>query len=1095
MRIKMKKLMFFLLMFSTLQSCNNHKSLQPSFAVLDGKDTGINFRNDLESFGDFNMFKYMYFFNGAGVGCGDFNNDGWIDLIFASNQGSNKLYLNQGGLKFVDKTLDANIQFDKAWNTGVSVIDINGDGLLDIYVCRVGNYDKLKSRNQLLVCKKIKDGVPYYEDMAHEYGIDFSCFSTNAAFFDYDLDGDLDMYLMNHSLRFNGTFYPKDHYANSFDSLAGDRLLMMDNDTFIDVTKKAGISGNIISYGLGLCISDINLDGYPDIYIGNDFHEDDYYYINNKNGTFTDISKESFQCTSQFSMGIDICDLNNDGWPEIMTADMLPSDPYLLRRSLGEDSYDLFHMKLKYGYNHQYARNTLQYNLNGRQFVELGRFSNMFATDWSWSILMPDLNNDGLKDVFISNGIPKRMNDIDYIKFIGNESVQQQIKDNNISEKNLTLINKFPEIKIENKIYFNDGDFAFRDMYLEIQKDKKTFSNGSAYADFDNDGDLDLVVNNINDGALIYQNLLERKSKNSSYRVVATEDTKNKYAIGSKILVFKNKEIQLYENYPTRGFMSSMHHPFLIAKGISKPDSVLYIWPDHKYEKLKLNDIKNGIINVVKKDDLKYFDYQQFREKKLESFNFKSIQSMAGFNHVENNFIEFDREPLIPHMTSRCGPAICVGDFNNDQLDDIYLGSSKDNLSKILLQNINGKFDEKKNKSLDDAIQNEETDATLMDVNNDHNLDLIVVCGGSEFSLNSINMLAKCYINDGKGNLIYDPNIIDSECKINASCIKTIDFNRDGRLDLFIGARSVPYFYGQPPRSFVLINMAGKFKIDQEASNIVSKAGMVTNADVSKNILYIGTEWSGIYSFDYSNDFKLDRLTDKSIWCNGLKVTDYDSDGDDDILVGNMGENMKLKLNSQNPLTMYYGDFDQNGIKEQLLSYNYNGKVISLNNYEEILKQMPRFKKDMLKAEDFATAEFDYFFKFVKPNDVLKYEINFTSSFLLVKDNSTYSVKALPWKAQLTNINQFFEINYNNDTIKDYLCGGNFFHHNIQLGNSDGSPLFVLVGRKDKSFDVVLLNELLQGEVRKITDIKIQNKKNIILGRNNEDLQFLTQSE
>lgn len=1082
-----------IIFYFVCQSCTETKVTQKSFEVLDVNTTGIDFRNDLDSYGDFNMFKYMYFFNGAGVGCGDFNNDGWPDLFFASNQGSNRLYLNQGGLKFIDKTREANIIDDNAWNTGISVIDINSDGMLDIYICRVGNFDKLQSKNQLLVCKYIKDGIPFYEDMAHKFGIDFSCFSTNAAFFDYDLDGDLDMYLMNHSLRYNGTFYPKDHYTNAFDSLAGDKLLMMENDTFIDVSKKAGISGNIISYGLGLCIADINLDGFPDIYIGNDFHEDDYYYLNNRNGTFTDISKQSFQCTSQFSMGVDICDLNNDAWPEIMTADMMPSDPYLLRRSLGEDSYDLFNMKLKYGYTHQYARNTLQYNLNGKQFIEIGRFSNVFATDWSWSVLMPDINNDGLKDIFVSNGIPKRMNDIDYIRFIGNESVQQQIKENNISNQNLRLIDKFPIIKIENKVFVNEGNFSFRDISTEIFNDKKTFSNGACYADLDNDGDLDIVVNNINDGALIYKNTLESHSSNKSLKVTGIENSKNRNAIGSKILVFNGGKYQWYENYPVRGFLSSTVNPLLIGLGKSKPDSIYYIWPDNTYEKLEIGNKNSNDIIINKKPNLKRFDYQMFAANKPKLISNAKVESLIDVKHTENNFIEFDREPLIPHMTSRLGPSLCVGDINNDHLDDFYVGSSKDSKAKLFVQDRSGQFFEQPNAHFEVVIQNEETDAIFFDVNNDNYLDLITVCGGSEFSLSSDNMLPKCYINDGKGMLQIKQNILDSKCQINASCIKAIDFNKDGKNDIFIGARSVPYHYGEIPKSLILINYGGRFVIDEKASQAVSKVGMVTAADVSNNILYIGTEWSGIYSFDYLASSSLERLTEKSLWCNSIKVSDYDGDGDEDILVGNLGKNIKLKLSKDNPLSMYYGDFDQNGIKEQLLSYNYNGKVITLNNYEEILKQMPRFKKDLLMAEDFANSDFNYFFNFVDMNDVLKYTIDYTANFILEKNGSKFVPKELPWHAQLTNINRFIEVDYNGDELKDYLCGGNFYHNNVQLGSSDGSALFVLIGTKNKTFDVVFLNEISTGEVKTMHEIDINKKKNYLIGKNNDFLQILEQ--
>src|SRR6185312_14838795 len=460
---------------------------------------------------------------------------------------------------FKDVTAEAKIPEDGAWSTGVSVVDINNDGLLDIYICRVGNHETLHSRNQFLICQGIdKNGVPFYKDEAKEYGLDFSGFSTQALFFDYDMDGDLDMYLLNHSIHQNGTFGPRKEKLASFNPLSGDRLFRNDgNNKFTDVSKEAGIHSSVIGYGLGIGASDINLDGYPDLYIGNDFHENDYLYINQHNGTFKEELNDYMMHTSQFTMGVDIADLNNDGYPEIVTMDMLPSDPYILKRSEGEDDYETFYLKIKYGYNYQYTRNNLQLNRRNGTFSEIGLYSGVYASDWSWSPLFFDFDNDGNKDLFISNGIPKRLNDIDYINFISNVDLQEKMKATGLDKKDLKLIDRFPQIKIPNKFFRDGKDMQFTDMADHIENDKNTYSNGAVYADFDNDGDLDVVVNNIDDPALLYKNESNDKKQKPFVEIKLKGSDKNINAIGAKIILFANGTIRTYEKYPVRGFMSS----------------------------------------------------------------------------------------------------------------------------------------------------------------------------------------------------------------------------------------------------------------------------------------------------------------------------------------------------------------------------------------------------------------------------------------------------------------------------------------------------------------------------------------------------------
>jgi len=654
-----------LLMMLSCKSKKEHSAYR--FEVLESKRTGLDFVNKLTPTPDFNMFKYMYFYNGAGVGAGDLNNDGLTDLFFASNQGNNTLYLNKGNLHFEDVTAAAKIPVDGGWSTGVSVVDINNDGLLDLYICRVGNFGKLQSRNQFLICKGLdKNNIPFYEDQALSMGLGKSGFGTQAAFLDYDNDGDLDMYLMNHSLRYNGTFRDRAAYAGTYDSLAADFLFKNENGKFTDVSKEAGINQSVISYGLGICVADINMDGWPDIYVGNDFHENDYLYINRHNGTFKESLQQATMHTSQFSMGVDVADINNDGLPDIISMDMLPSDPYILKRSLGEDEYNLFNYKVQSGYHPQFARNAVQLNrgnLTAGQgvgmFSEVGMYAGLEATDWSWAALWLDFDNDGKKDLFVSNGIPKRLNDMDYVNYVSNEEIQEKIRSNRIEEKDMTLIEKFPQIKLPNKFFTNNGEVKFKDLDGLVKNDKPTFSNGAVYADLDNDGDLDVVVNNIDDPVLLYENKMVRSAAAKWLDINLKGSAKNINAIGAKVIVFEKNELRTFENFPVRGFQSSMQVPLHLGLGNEMPDSIILLWPDNTCQ--QINYQKDTVLQVKYQKGLPVFNYgvlTTFNKNTTNPATDITEQTGLLFRHEENQFNEFDREQLMPHMVSREGPLL-----------------------------------------------------------------------------------------------------------------------------------------------------------------------------------------------------------------------------------------------------------------------------------------------------------------------------------------------------------------------------------------------------------------------------------------------------
>ena len=1103
----------FVLFFFTLTGCKSKPKDPPLFVTLDNTKTGLDFSNNLTYNKDFNLFKYMYFYNGGGVGAGDFNNDGKIDLFFASNQHQNKMYLNKGGLKFTDVTKEAGIPDDGGWSTGVSVVDINNDGLLDIYVCRVGKYETLNSKNQLLICKGIdKDGVPFYKDEAAQYGLDFSGFSTQAAFFDYDNDGDLDMFLLNHSVHQNGTFKPRAEFLGTYSDLSGDRIYRNDgNGHFTEVTKETGIQSTAIGYGLGVCIADINLDGYPDIYIGNDFHENDYLYINQKDGTFKEEGEHRMMHTSQYSMGVDVADINNDAFPEIISMDMLPADPYILKRSLGEDPYDIFNFKIASGYSHQYTRNNLQYNRRNGMFSEVGLYAGVAATDWSWAALFTDFDNDGFKDLFISNGIPKRMNDIDYINFISNGEVQQKIHENNVDDKDLALINKFPEIKLPNKFYKNNGNLTFTDEENRIENNPLTFSNGSIYADLDNDGDEDIVTSNINGAALIYENRQSQKNKPSSVTINLKGTPNNLHALGAKIIVYANKtEVRTYEKFPVRGFLSSMETPLLLGMVNTHVDSALIIWPDNSYQNIGTLNDSVKVLNVEYRHGLPRFEYSRLTEReKNAALPMVDITKDVNLQylHEENHFVEFDRESLIPRMFSTEGPALVVGDLNKDGLDDIFIGSSRDKKAAIFLQQKNGKFIKSTQPVLDKDSVYENTDACFTDVNNDGNIDIVIASGGNEFYGNDFHNTPRVYLNDGKANFTKLENAFGN-LYLTASCVVPYDFNGDGFVDLFIGARAVPFEYGQVPQSYLLLNdKKGNFinVTDQYAPGL-SKVGFVTQAlwyDIDKDgdkDLLLTQEWGGITAFINNNHkFVKKVLSDKKGWWNFILPVDIDNDGDVDLIVGNLGTNSRLQASEKEPVKMYYNDFDGNGKKEQLLTYFLNGKEIPFANKAELEKQMPSvMKKKFLYAEDFAKASLKDLFSQKKLDEAAVFTADYFSNAILInKGNLQFETKALPMAAQFSSLKDAVVVNANNDALPDILIGGNFYDNNIEMGRYDADYGTILINKGNGNFSCETLNGLqIKGQIRHIKPILIGKQQAFVVARNSDSamvIKFLNQ--
>lgn len=1075
-------------------SCKSDPKPQDTlFQLLPSSQTGVSFVNKVVDDGEFNVFNYRNFYNGGGVAIGDVNNDGKPDIFFTANQGENKLYINKGNWKFEDVTAKAGLKGYKRWHTGVTMVDINGDGWLDIYVSNSGGLGNAERANELYINQK--DGT--FKEEAEAYGLADKGLSTQAIFFDYDHDGDLDCFVLNNSYRSIESFGYNTNLRNIRDPKNGDRLYRNDNGKFVDVSEQSGIYGSEIGFGLGVTAGDIFNSGWDDMYVSNDFFEHDYLYQNQHNGKFKEISDKAIAHMSYASMGSDMVDINNDGLLDVFTTDMLPEGDYRLKTTTHFDDYDVYNAKLRSDFHHQFTSNCLQLNNGDGTFSDIADFAGVNATDWSWGALSFDFNNDGWKDIFVSNGITHDLTNQDFLSYFGSDEVKTQIKNGGLKIKE--LLDKMPKTPITSYGFVNQTDLKFKNETMSLGFSTPGFSNGAAYGDLDGDGDLDLVVNNENGQAYIYRNMTSEKSHTHFLRVNLQGKSMNTFGIGAKVTVYTNGMQQLLEQMPTRGFESCVEPVLTFGLGNAKKvDSLKVIWPDMKMQVLR--NINTSKTITLKQTDasIAYVPSSGMGKsyfKNVTTGNFK-----GDIFHKENDYKDFDDQRLIPKMLSTEGPKLAVADVDGDGLQDFFMGGAVGDTAKLFIQQKNGTFIQKRQHAFEQDKNNEDIGALFFDADHDGDMDLVVVSGGNQEHIGALNLTTRLYVNDGKGNFTrkFDgwPLI-----NINASCVRLNANNGD----LFIGGRSVPGSYGIIPQSKLLRNDGhGNFTdITATVAPELLKLGMVTDAqwvDIDgsgKNALVVVGDWMPLTILKYEGGIlkKAAEVANSSGWWNCLTVADLNGDGKPDLVAGNSGSNSKIKANAQQPAKLFVSDFDNNGQVECIpVYYKTDGKAYPFNLHDDIIRQLPYLKKKFLRYDAYAGKSIDEIFTAgeLEKASVLTVEQDQTCVFYN-NGKGSFLMQPLPARAQFSPVYSILVTDINNDGIKDLFLGGNFYGVKPEVGRFDASYGVTFTGNAKHSFNYLSAMKsglFITGEVRDIAPIKTNNGDKIIVARNNDALQL-----